>query len=66
MLESIEAGLSAWLLPGVSALLALLATYTAYRFALALTRRFTRSKAVPRIFLDAAPAPWASFCVCWC
>ncbi|WP_417543856.1 mechanosensitive ion channel family protein [Marinobacter sp.] len=54
MLESIEAGLRAWLLPGVSALLALLATYTAYRLALALTRRFTRSKAVPRIFLDAA------------
>lgn len=54
MLESIEAGLSAWLLPGATALLALLATYTAYRLGLALTRRFSRSKAVPRIFLDAA------------
>ncbi|HDZ37613.1 MAG TPA: mechanosensitive ion channel [Marinobacter sp.] len=54
MLESIKAALSAWLLPGASALLALLATYAAYRVALALTRRFTRSKAVPRIFLDAA------------
>ncbi|MDN6319393.1 MAG: hypothetical protein L0J77_06480 [Marinobacter sp.] len=54
MLESIEAGLSAWLLPGATALLALLATYTAYRLVLALTRRFSRSKAVPRIFLDAA------------
>lgn len=54
MLESIKAGLSAWLLPGATALLALLATYIVYRLALALTRRFSRSKAVPRIFLDAA------------
>jgi len=34
MLESIEAGLTAWLVPGASALLALVATYTAYRAAL--------------------------------
>ncbi|NWN91198.1 mechanosensitive ion channel [Marinobacter adhaerens] len=54
MLESIKAGLGAWLLPGVSALLALIATYITYRIGLALIRRFTRSKAVPRIFLDAA------------
>lgn len=54
MLESIKAGLTAWLLPGASALLALVATYAAYRIGLALIRRFTRSKAVPRIFLDAA------------
>ena len=54
MLESIEAGLAAWLLPGASALLALVATYAIYRVVLAVIRRFTRSKAVPRIFLDAA------------
>lgn len=54
MLESIEAGLSAWLLPAASALLALVATYAAYWAALRVIRRVTRSKAVPRIFLDAA------------
>jgi len=54
MLESIEAGLMAWLVPGASALLALVATYAGYRAALGVTRRVTRSKAVPRIFLDAA------------
>lgn len=54
MLETIEAGFIAWLGPGASALLALVASYSVYQACLWLTRRFTRSKAVPRIFLDAA------------
>lgn len=54
MLESLEAGLQAWFLPGLSALLAVAATYVIYRLSLALFRHFTESKAVARLFLDAA------------
>ncbi|SFR53879.1 Small-conductance mechanosensitive channel [Marinobacter daqiaonensis] len=54
MLESLQAGLKAWLIPGLSALLAVAATYVIYRFTLALVRHFSESRTVPRLFLDAA------------
>lgn len=54
MFESIESGLSMWLLPAASALAAVLATALVYRLLLGLVRHFTESRAVPRLFLDAA------------
>lgn len=54
MLEAFEAGFKAWLMPGASAILAVAATYVIYRLTLALVRRFSESRAVPRLFLDAA------------
>ncbi len=54
MLEAFEAGVRAWLLPGVSAVFAVLATYIVFRLALALFRRFSESRTVLRLFLDAA------------
>lgn len=54
MLESIEAGLKAWLWPGSLAVLAVAVTALAYRVALAAVRHFTRSTAVARLFLDAS------------
>lgn len=53
-LEELEAGLQAWLLPGLSALLAVVATYVVYRLTLALIRHFSERRTVPRLFLDAA------------
>ena len=35
MLEHLEAGLRAWLMPGLSALMAVVVTYVTYRLALA-------------------------------
>ena len=57
MLESLQAGLSAWVFPGLSALVAVAGTLLGYRLALAITRRFTDSTAGTRIFLDAAATP---------
>ena len=54
MLEALEADLQVWLVPGLSALFAVFATYGVYRITLALIRRFSRSRTVPRLFLDAA------------
>lgn len=54
MLEALEAGLRAWLMPGGLALLAVVATYIVYRVTLALIRRFSKRRTVPRLFLDAA------------
>ncbi len=54
MLEHLEAGLKAWLMPGLSALMAVVVTYVTYRLALALVQRFSRSRTVPRLFLDAS------------
>lgn len=54
MLQALEEGLQGWFLPGLSALLAVTATYIVYRLALALVRHFTESKSVLRLFLDAA------------
>ncbi|SNC65987.1 Mechanosensitive ion channel [Marinobacter sp. es.048] len=54
MLESFEAGFKAWLWPGFSAILVVAATYILYRLALAVFRRFSESRTVIRLFLDAA------------
>lgn len=54
MLEAIENGFKAWLWPGLSAILAVVATYVIYRLALALFRSFSESGTVLRLFLDAA------------
>ncbi|WP_166263471.1 mechanosensitive ion channel family protein [Marinobacter caseinilyticus] len=54
MLQLIEAGLSAWLTPSLTALLAVVATYLIYRLALAIIRHFSEPTAVARLFLDAA------------
>lgn len=54
MLESFEAGVRAWLWPGFTAIVAVLATYIVYRLALAVFRRFSASRTVLRLFLDAA------------
>ncbi len=64
MLEALEAGIKAWLWPGLSAILAVLATYAAYRLALAVFRHFSSSRTVLRLFLDAAAqALGAVFCL---
>ncbi|MDX1634579.1 MAG: mechanosensitive ion channel [Marinobacter sp.] len=54
MIDNLESALTAWLLPGGQALLAVLATAVVYRLMLGLVRHFTESRAVPRLFLDAA------------
>lgn len=64
MLEAIEAGFKAWLWPGFSAILAVVATYVIYRLALALFRYFSESRTVLRLFLDAsARALGVVFCL---
>ncbi|MEA2117293.1 mechanosensitive ion channel family protein [Halovibrio sp. HP20-50] len=54
MLKTLEAGLQAWMLPGISSLLAVIASYTLYRLTLAVIRHFSKRRTVPRLFLDAA------------
>jgi small-conductance mechanosensitive channel len=54
MLESFEAGFTAWLWPGSSAILAVAVTYIVYRLALAVFRHFSESRTVIRLFLEAA------------
>ncbi|WP_404366092.1 mechanosensitive ion channel family protein [Marinobacter sp.] len=54
MLESVRNGLEAWVMPGLSALIAVAATWIVYRLALAAVRRFSESTSVARLFLDAA------------
>ena len=54
MLESFEAGFTAWLWPGFTAILAVAVTYIVYRLALAVFRHFSESRTVIRLFLDAA------------
>lgn len=61
LFESIEAGLMGWLVPGGSALAAVLLTFLAYRLALVVTRHFTVSTIVVRQFLDAASGPLGAF-----
>ncbi|MGM0951795.1 MAG: mechanosensitive ion channel family protein [Pseudomonadota bacterium] len=64
MLEALEAGLMAWLWPGLSAILAVIATYAVYRLALAVFRHFSSSRTVLRLFLDAsARALGVVFCL---
>ncbi len=54
MLDALEAGLKAWLWPGISAIFSVVVTYAIYRAALAVFRRFSESRAVLRLFVDAA------------
>ena len=54
MQESLAEALTAWLWPGLSALVAVGVAHVVYRVLLAIVRRVTRAEAVPRIFLDAA------------
>jgi len=54
MFETIESGLRAWIVPGLSALAAVAATYIVYRLALVLARRLSEPTAVARVFLDAS------------
>ncbi|MBW0148969.1 mechanosensitive ion channel family protein [Marinobacter arenosus] len=54
MLESIGAGTSSWLYPGLTAIVSVVLTFAIYRLVLAFIRRLTRRKAVPRLFLDAS------------
>ena len=53
MLDALEAGLKAWLWPGLSAVLSVVVTYAIYRAALAIFRHFSKSRAVLRLFVDA-------------
>jgi len=61
MLESLGAGVDAWLWPGVTAAVAVAATLVAYRLALALTRRLSRPEGLARTFLDAAAPALGTF-----
>jgi small-conductance mechanosensitive channel len=54
VLNVLEMLLRTWLWPGVSAIFAVLATFTIYRLALAVFRHFSESRTVLRLFLDAA------------
>ncbi|WP_166258242.1 mechanosensitive ion channel family protein [Marinobacter salicampi] len=54
MLEAMRNGLEAWLVPGLSALIAVAATWLGYRLALAAVRKFSEDTSVARLFLDAA------------
>ena len=63
MLESLESGMRAWLVPALSAALSVLIAYVGFRLALGLIHRLTRRKAVPRLFLDAS-ARALGFVVC--
>lgn len=54
VMNVLEMLLRTWLWPGVSAIFAVLATFTIYRLALAIFRHFSESRTVLRLFLDAA------------
>lgn len=53
-LNALQEGLRDWLVPGIVALLAVVVTFLLYKGVLAFIHRITRSKAVARLFLDAA------------
>lgn len=56
-LDALQTGLQGWLYPGLSALLWVVASYVIFKAVLAAIQRLTRSRTVPRLFLDAsAPA----------
>lgn len=61
MLASLKAGIEAWTLPGLAALVAVAATLVVFRLALAVTRRFSNPQATPRMFLDAAASALGIF-----
>lgn len=53
-LNVLKAGLEDWWYPGVTALLSTIFTFLLYKGVLAIVQRLTRSKTVPRLFLDAS------------
>jgi small-conductance mechanosensitive channel len=53
-LSALQAGLGEWLYPGTIALISVVITFLVYRGVLAIIQRLTRSKTVPRLFLDAS------------
>ena len=53
-LNTLKAGLEAWWHPGVTVLLSMAITFLVYKGVLATVQRLTRSKTVPRLFLDAS------------
>lgn len=63
MWDSVEAGVSAWFYPALSAVISVLLAYIGFRLALGVVHRLTRRKAVPRLFLDAS-ARALGFVVC--
>lgn len=60
MWESIETGLHGWLYPGLTAIFSVALTYGVFRLALEIVHRLTRSKTVPRLFLDASSSALAA------
>lgn len=53
-LNVLQAGLEDWLIPGFTALLSVVITFVVYKGVLSVIQRLTRSKTVPRLFLDAS------------
>lgn len=53
-LEILQAGFESWLVPGFTALFSVVVTFLVYKGVLSVVQRLTRSKTVPRLFLDAS------------
>lgn len=53
-LGALQAGVESWLKPGLTALLSVVIAYLFYKGVLSIIQRLTRSKTVPRLFLDAS------------
>lgn len=53
-LNVLQAGLEVWFIPGFTALIAIVLTFLVYKGVLSIIQRLTRSKTVPRLFLDAS------------
>jgi small-conductance mechanosensitive channel len=53
-LSLLKTGLADWLYPGITALLSVVFTFLVYEGLLKIVQRLTRSRTVPRLFLDAA------------
>lgn len=53
-LNALQAGFEGWFYPGITALLSVVFTFLVYKGVLAVVQRLTRSRTVPRLFLDAS------------
>lgn len=53
-LKALQESLGGWLYPGITAVLSVVFTFLVYKGVLAIIQRLTRSKTVPRLFLDAS------------
>ncbi|MFO7994230.1 MAG: mechanosensitive ion channel family protein [Marinobacter sp.] len=53
-LNMLKAALEGWFRPGITALLSVVFTFLIYEGVVAIVKRLTRSKTVPRLFLDAS------------